>query len=177
MSANAIALTTWSVEYYQTMAAAEQARLEVAKGIENFFGHVVLWQRLKTVTNDTEKLIHALSQVESKPASILLEPGAEKIPESLRDLFRTMCDVLQKSEAEGLHKTLLLRKIIVRIGEQSQEVSGFADRYEDAQKKLRSRVSPEEAVHYRDAFRAYGQCAPVPEEATDDDVKRELLHF
>jgi hypothetical protein len=177
MAANAIALTTWSIEYYQTMAAAEQARLDVTKGIENFFSQAILWRRFKTVTNDTEKLIQSLTRLESKPASILLEPDAEKIPESLRDLFRTMCEVLQLCEAEGLHKTVLLRSYIARMGVLSQEVSGFADRYEDAQKKLKSRVSAEEAIQYRDAFQAYRNCDLVTEQATPDDLKRELLHF
>lgn len=176
-------LNPWSVEYYETMAAAERARLKVAKaqgrvstGVR-LFASVILWPSFYTVVRDTEKLVICLSQLETLPSSVLLEEDLQRIPESLRDLFRKMCGVIQKSEALGLHRSRLLRVYIGRLGELGQQISGFADRFEDAQTKLQTRVSADEALHYKEAFEAYERCEPASEQATDEDVKREILRF
>jgi len=59
----------------------------------------------------------------------------------------------------------------------SQELIGFADRFEDAQQKLRSTLAPEEAEHYREALEAYKNCELKAEQATEEDVKTESLRF
>jgi hypothetical protein len=183
MATAVISWNTWSAEYYETMAAAERARLKVAEaqrrvpsGVRLFAG-VILWLPFRTVVRDTEKLVACLTRLEALPSSVLVEDDLNRIPASLRDLFKKMCEVIQMSEALDLHKTRILGNSINRLGELSQQVSGFADRYEDAQRKVLSRVSKDEAVHYKDAFDAYEHCEPAPEQATDEDVKRELLHF
>jgi hypothetical protein len=165
------------------MAAAERARLKVAEAQRvpsavRLSAGLILWYPFRRVVRDTEKLVACLTHLEALPASVLLEGDLRKIPESLRDLFRKMCEVIRMSEALGLHKTRLLAASIDQLGKLGQELTGFADRYEDALKKLRSRVSADEAVHYQEAFEAYQRCDPTPEQATDEDVKREqLLHF
>jgi hypothetical protein len=183
MATAVISWSTWSVEYYETMAAAERARLKVAEaqrglpaGVRLFAG-VILWSPFRRVVRDTERLVECLTKLEALPSSVLVQDDLKKIPVSLRDLFRKMCEVIQISEALDLHKTRMLGTSISRLGELSQQVSGFADRYEDAQRKILSRVSNDEAVHYKDAFEAYEHCEPAAEQATDEDVKRELLHF
>jgi hypothetical protein len=191
VATNSMALTAWSVKYHKTMVAAEQTRLDitratvtaekvrldVASGFGNFLAQLALWFPFVLVTRITEKLISSLTELEALPSSILLEAEAEKIPDSLRDLFRKMCEVLQKSEADELHKTILLGSHIERLSRLSQEIISFADRFEDAQKKLRTCVCPEEAAHYRGTIEAYKSCKLTPDQATDDDLKSHLLHF
>jgi len=174
--------SSWSVEYHETMAAAERTRLKIVEaqrvpaGVRLFAG-VILWWPFRTVVHETEKLVTCLNRLEALPSSVLVDGNVKKIPASLRELFRTMCEVIQLSEELELHETRVLGASINRLAELSQQISGFADRYEDSQKKVLSRVSSEEAVHYRDSFEAYGNCQPITEHATDEDVKRELLHF
>jgi hypothetical protein len=183
MATAVLSLNTWSVEYYETMAAAERARLKITQAQRRvpsgvrLFASVVLFPSFRTVVHETEKLVACLSQLEAVPSSVLLEEDVGRIPESLRDLFQKMCGVIQKSEALGLHESLFLGTTICQLGGLSQQISGFADRFEDAQKKLRSRVSADEATQYKEAFEAYEGCEPAPEQATDEDVKRQLLHF
>jgi hypothetical protein len=182
LSSNTIALNSWSIGYYETMVAAEKARIEVEvvkrpDGFVEYIGQFILRFFFRAVIRDTEKLISKLTELETFPSSLLLEKNAENIPTLLRELFRKMCDVLQASKAKDFHKTLLLGPSIERLSELSQLVIGFADRYEDAQNKLRSRVSAEEVTHYRDAFEAYGNSSLMPEQATDEDVKSHLLHI
>jgi hypothetical protein len=162
------------------MAAAERARIRVVEAQRvpagvRLFAAACLYFPFRAVVRDTERLVVCLNKLEALPSSILLQDDLKKIPESLRDLFRKMCEVIQLSETLDLHKTHLVGGYISRLAGLSQQISGFADRYEDAQKKLQSRVSPDEAIHYKESFEAYGRCEPTTEQATDEDVKRELL--
>jgi hypothetical protein len=182
MATAVISWNTWSVEYYETMAAAERTRLKIVEaqrvptGVRLFAG-IILWWPFRTVVHETEKLVTCLNRLEALPSSVLVEDDVKKLPASLRDLFRTMCEVIQMSEELDLHKTRMLGANISRLAELSQQISGFADRYEDSQMKVLSRVSNDESAHYKESFEAYGHCEPTPEQATDEDVKRELLHF
>ena len=180
MAAYAGALTTLNVEYYETMAATEKVRGAVVKAQDGFvrgLGSLILWFPFWAVTRETEKLVSGLTMLETLPSSILLDKEAEKIPESLRELFQKMCEVLQKSEAEGLHKSSVLGGYVARLNELSRIIIGFADRFADAQIKLRSRVLPEQMEHYKESFEAYRNCELMPEQPTDEDVKRPVLHI
>lgn len=184
MSAVALALNVWSLEYYQTMAAAERARLNLAKTQRyatpryiRFLAEAFLWYPFVAVTRDTEKLVSLLEKFETYPASILLEEDVERMPQELHNLFKKMCVVIQQTEAVGLREGRLLKTNIAKLAELSRQISGFAGRFEDAQNKLRSRVPAEQVQHYQDSFAAYESCELVPEHATDDDKKSTLLRF
>jgi len=179
MSTAVITLRAWSIEYHETMAAAERARREVEKWQDRavrFVAEVFLVWPFAKVTNDIEKLMGLLEQLESFPSSILLEERAVTIPTSLHDLFRTMCDVIKEAERCGFHKGLL-KSHVNRLKQLSQQVSGFAIRFEDAQRKLRSRVPEADAKAYQESFAAYRNAKLVTDEATEDDERSELLHF
>lgn len=177
-----MALTTWSVEYHETMAATERARLNVERahsipGIVRALGECILWMPFHRVTRDLEKLVSLLQQMETYPSQILLEEDALKIPQSLRELFQKICVVIQQTKNLELHDGFILTRYIGKLEDLGRQISEFASRYEDAQNKLRSRVAAEDVQSYKDSFAAYGNCAPTPEQATDDDVKTGLLRF
>ncbi len=178
MATAVITWNTWNVEYYETMAAAERARQKVAEAQSMrlpmgmlVFAEAILWYPFRRVTHDTEKLVSLLEKLESYPSSDVLQEDADKMPESLRELFRKMCEVLQKTESLGLSERKLLRDYFRRMGELSQTINDFAERYEDAHKKLQARVSPQEALHYREAYEAYWNTELKSDQATEDDVK------
>jgi len=183
MSTAVLTLNTWSLEYHETMVATERARLNVARtqklpGVVSVIAQLALWHPFHAATRETEKLVSLLEKMETYPSSILLEEDAAKIPQSLHELFRKMCAVIQQIELVGLHNAFFLKKNVERLAELGQQISEFADRFEDAQKKLRSRIPAEQIQHYQESFAAYGNCGPTPEQAADDDdVKSELLHF
>lgn len=184
MSTAVLPLNPWNLEYYQTMAAAERARMHVAKTQQyavprtiRFVAEAILWYPFFAVTRDMGKLVSMLENFETHPASTLLEEDVEKMPKELRDLFKKMCVVIQQTETVGLRDGFLLRNNLTKLGELSQQINGFAVRFEDAQNKLRSRVSAEQVPHYQASFAAYGNSRPEAEQATDDDVKHELLRF
>ncbi len=179
MATAAIALNTWSVKYHETRAVAERTRLDVTKDPRRttLFGQFSLVPLFGVLNYLTEKLLSRLATLESQPSSFLLEGEAAKIPQSLRELFRITCDVLERAREEGLHKSFLLGRHIARLESLSQEVIGFADRFEDAQQKLRSRMTPEEAAHYREALETYRNCELKTEQATEEDAKTPILHF
>jgi hypothetical protein len=71
MATAVISWNTWSVEYYETMAAAERARLKVAEaqrrvpsGVRLFAG-AILWLPFRTVVRDTGKLVACLTKLEA----------------------------------------------------------------------------------------------------------------
>lgn len=180
MATYAATLTACNIDYYETMAAAEKARLSIAKahdGLVRGLGVMILWFPFSVVTRETEKLVSRLTLLETLPSSVLLEKEAEGIPTSLRVLFQKMCDVLQKANAQGLHESRVLGRSIARLEEFGQQIAAFADRFEDAQAKLRSRVPPEQLDHYMESLDAYRNSTLVPDQATDEDVKRQVLHF
>lgn len=177
-------VNAWNLEYYHTMAAAERARLNVAKTQRyavprtlRFVAEVFLVYPFYAVTRDTEKLVSLLEEFETFPASVLLQEDTEKMPEELHDLFKKMCAVIQKTEVVGLRNGRILRNSITKMAALSQQISGFAVRFEDAQNKLRSRVPAEQVPQYQESFAAYSVCAPTVDQATEEDVKRELLRF
>jgi hypothetical protein len=179
MATAVMTLDAWSIEYHETMAAAERARQNVEKWQERalrFAAEVFLYWPFAKVTGDTEKLIGLLETLESYPSAILLEERAAGIPVSLHELFRAMCNVIQQAEDCGLNRGML-KKNINKLRQMSQQINGFAARFKDAQDKLRSRVLPEQAGAYQDSFAAYAVGAPVSDEATEHDVKHEILHF
>jgi hypothetical protein len=180
MSTAAVALNTWSIEFHQTMVAAERARQDVEKVQERairFVAEVILWVPFHRVTNDTEKLIGLLEKLESYPSSILLEERAAGIPASLHELFRIMCDVIQEAKDCRLHNGYILKPYIDKLTKMSEQINSFAIRFEDAQNKLRSRVPAEDVVHFQESFAAYSNSGLVPDQADEEDVKRELLRF
>jgi hypothetical protein len=97
------------------------------------------------------KLLSRLTTLETQPSSFLLEGEGAKIPQSLRELFYITADVLQGAREEELRKSFMLGRRLVRLEELHERLIGFAGRFEDAQQKLRSRTSPEEAEQYREA--------------------------
>ncbi len=179
MTTAVMTLDAWSIEYHETMAAAERARQDVEKWQERalrFAAEVFLYWPFAKVTKDTGKLIGLLEMLESYPSSILLEERAASIPASLHDLFRAMCNVIQEAEEHGLNKGIL-KKNISKLRQMSQQINGFALRFEDAQRKLNSRVPADQIGAYQDSFAAYRNATLVTEDATEDDAKSELLHF
>lgn len=184
MSTAPLSVNVWNFEYYHTMKATERARLSVARTQEyaipqhvRLVAEVVLWYPFFAVTRDSAKLVSLLEKFETYPATILLEEDVERMPQELEDLFKKMCRVIRLTEVVGLRDGLLLKNNITKLGELSQLVKGYADRFADAQEKLRSRVPAEQAQHYQDSFAAYRSCEPTSEEFTDDDAKKTLLHF
>ncbi|MBV9888863.1 MAG: hypothetical protein JO119_20155 [Acidobacteria bacterium] len=179
MATAVVTLDAWSIEYHETMAAAERARQDVEKWQERavrLVAEVFLYWPFAKVTGDTEKLIGLLEKLESYPSSIFLEDRAASIPASLHELFRTMCVVIQEAEECGLHNGML-KKNINKLRNMSQQVNGFALRFEDAQIKLVSRVPADQVAAYQDSFAAYRNASLVAEDAAEDDDKSELLHF
>ena len=183
MSTAALTLNVWNVEYYQTMKTTERVRLTVARtqGYAiprhiRFLAEVVLWYPFHAVTRDATKLVSLLEKFETCPASVLLEEDVEKMPQELQELFKKVCRVIRQTEVVGLRDGRLLKNNIDKLSELGQQISGYADRFADAQNKLRSRVPAEQVQHYQEAFAAYGNCEPAPEEFSDD-VKRPLLRF
>jgi hypothetical protein len=186
MSTAALTLNAWSLEYqsYKTIASAEHARLQVAKNqhlstpkVVRVAAQLFLWPAFHAVTSNLEKLVELLEKMEACPSSVLLEDETVTIPSSLNDLFRKMCAVIQHIESADLHDGFFLKHYIDKWRVLSQQINGFAVRYEDAQNKLRSRVPADQVSNYQESFAAYGHCGPKPEQADDDDVKSELLHF
>jgi len=130
------------------------------------------------VTHDTKKLVALLERMETFPSSVLLEEDALTIPQSLQELFKKMCTVIQKTEAIGLHDGLFLKKFVKQWADLSQQIHGFAVRYEDAQEKLVNRVPAEQVAAYQASFAAYANCRPKASQGVhEDDRDSELLHF
>jgi len=184
MSTAAVTMNIWNIEYYRTMKATERARLTVSRTQDyaaprhvRFFAEVVLWYPFFAVTRDSTKLVSLLEKFERYPASVLLEEDVEKMPQELQDLFKKVCRVIQLTEVVGLRDGRLLKNNITKLGEMSQQIKGYADRFAYAQEKLRSRVPAEQVQLYQDSFAAYRSCEPKPEEFTDDDAKSTLLRF
>src|SRR5437879_6388965 len=178
----ATAALTMNVEYYQTMKAAERARLTVARTQEiphqvRFVAELVLWYPFFAVTRDSAKLVSLLEKFETYPATVLLEEDVERMPQELEDLFKKMCRAIRQTEIAGLRDGRLLKNNITKLGDLGQQIKGYADRFADAQNKLRSRAPAEQVRHYQESFAAYGNCEPTPEQFTDDDVKSKLLRF
>jgi hypothetical protein len=181
MATAALALNTWRVQFYETMAAAERARLDVrikkeTSGI-NLYDRFWLVLPLSLLLYFMKVLLTRLAALEAQPSSFLLERDAAKMPQSLSELFRKMCDLLQKAHEEALHRSRLLGRHIAALEKFTQELGGFAARFEDAQQKLLSRVTPEEAEHYREVLEAYKNCELKTEQATEEDVKTEAFRF
>jgi hypothetical protein len=179
MATAVVTLRAWSIEYHETMAAAERTRQDVEKWHERavrFVAEAFLYRPFGKVANDIEKLIGLLDQLESYPSSILLDERAATIPASLHDLFRTMCGVIAAAERCGFHKGMLKNRVN-KLKQLSQQISGFAIRFEDAQQKLRSRVPDADVKAYQESFAAYRSTKLVTDEATEDDERSELLHF
>jgi hypothetical protein len=187
MSTAVLTMDAFTLEYqsHRTIAATDNARLKVAKAqqqslprVARVIAECLLWLPFRSVVHQTQKLVGLLEKMEALPSSVLLENEMVTIPQSLHELFRKMCAVIQQTETVGLHDGFVLKTQVARLKELGQQVNGFADRYEDAQTKLRSRVAAEEVSHYQESFAAYGNCGPTPEQPIDDeDVKGELLHF
>jgi hypothetical protein len=184
MATAAMSLTGWNIEYYQTMKTTERARLNVARTQAHavprhirFLGEAFLYFPFRAVTHDTAKLVSILEKFEGYPASVLLEEDVEKMPQELQELFKKMCRVLQLTEEVGLSDGLILKASVAKLGELSQQIKGFADRFADAQIKQRSRVPAEEVQAYQESFAAYGNCEPSPEQFSEEDRKASLLRF
>jgi len=99
------------------------------------------------------------------------------MPQELEGLFKRLCRIIQQTEVVGLRDGRLLKNNITKLSELSQQIKCYADRFADAQEKLRSRVPAEQVQHYQEAFAAYRSCEPTSEEFTDDDAKSTLLRF
>jgi hypothetical protein len=181
MATAAIALNRCSIKYHETRAFAERTRIDVTKVRHsqhlNLFGRLSLVGPFAVLTYLMDKLLSRLAVLETEPSAFLLEGEAAKIPQSLRELFRIMCDVLQKSEQEGLQRSFFLNRMIARLEKQTQVLAGFADRFEDSQRKLRSVVPPEQVEAHRQALQDYIACELKSDEATEEDLKTETLHF
>ena len=169
---------TWGIEYHKTMVAAEKARRDVTmpKGWR-VAAELFLWYPFHKVTTKSAGLVSLLEKFETLPSAVLLEEDTKMIPQGLHELFKTMCIVLQKTEALGLSDGIVLKKYTGRLGDLSQQINAFAVRFEDAQRKLMSRIPAEEVPVYRDSYEAYWGSTLKPSEATEDDVKVGQLHF
>jgi hypothetical protein len=184
MSTAALTMNVWNIKYYQTMQATERARLKVTRTQDftaprhaRFVAEVFLCGPFFLLTRNTTKLVSLLEKFETYPASVLLEEDVEKMPQELQELFKKVCRVIQLTEVVGLSDGLLMKSSITKLSVLSQEIKGYADRFADAQDKLRSRVPAEQVQHYQEAFAAYGHCEPTPEQFTNDDVKSTLLRL
>jgi hypothetical protein len=184
MTTATLTMNDWNVEYYQTMKTTARARRKVVRSREHaaphhvrFFAEVFLWYPFFAVTRDTTKLVSLLEEFEAYPSSVLLEEDVEKMPQELQNLFKNICRVIQLTEGAGLRDGLLLKYNITKLSGLTQQIKGYADRFADAQNKLRSRVDAEQVEQYRESFAAYGSCEPEPEQFTADDVKSTLLRF
>ena len=162
MATAATALNTWSVEYYQTRAITERALFDLATAKSARpgapLGQLWLAPLFGVLNYFLEKLLSRLTTLEAQPSSFLLEGEDAKIPQLVRELFHITCDVLQCAREEGLHKSFMLGRHIARFEGLHRRLRGFAGRFEDAQQKLRSRMSPQEAERYREALEAYRTC-------------------
>jgi len=169
---------TWGIEYHKTMVAAEKARRDVTmpKGWR-VAAELFLWYPFHKVTTKSAGLVSLLEKFETLPSTVLLQEETKTIPQELNELFKTMCFVLQQTEAIGLSDGIVLKKYMGRLGAISQQINTFAVRFEDAQRKLLSRIPAEEVPAYRDSFEAYWGSNLKSSEATDDDVKVGQLHF
>ena len=119
MATAALALNTWRVQFYETMAAAERARLDVrikkeTSGI-NLYDRFWLVLPLSLLLYFMKVLLTRLAALEAQPSSFLLERDAAKMPQSLSELFRKMCDLLQKAHEEALHRSRLLGRHIAAL--------------------------------------------------------------
>jgi hypothetical protein len=161
MAMAATALNTCSIKYYETRAIAERALFDfrTAKGARPGapFGQFWLTLLFGVLNYFMEKLLTRLTTLETQPTSFLLEGEGAKIPQSLRELFHITADILQCAREEGLDKSFMLGRHFARLEELHERLIGFADRFEDAQQKLRSRMSPEEAGQHREALEGYSQ--------------------
>jgi hypothetical protein len=141
MALAATALNTWRIKYYETRAIAERALYDfrTAKGARPGapFGQFWLALLFGVLNYFMKKLLIRLTALESQPPSFLLEGDGAKIPELLRELFHITCDVLMCAREEGLPKSFMLGRHFARLEKLSQQLHGFASRFEDAQQKLR----------------------------------------
>jgi hypothetical protein len=180
MATATLTLSSWRAEYYETMAAAERAQqrtLEVKPGLVGHLAGLVLFWPFRQVNNETEKLLSLLGKLESYPSAVLFAADGAKIPEALRELFKTMCDVIQGTESLSLHRTLFLKRQVVRLRALSQMINGYAVRFEDVQRKLSDRVPAERVANYQASFAAYADCRPKPSQgASDEDLDSEPFH-
>jgi len=184
VSAIVFPLNAWSLEYQadKTKVAADHARLKIVQTqrlpkVISAIAQLSLYFPFRSVMNNTEKLVSLLEEVENLPSSVLLDEDGVKIPQVLDDLFMKMCSVIQTTEVLGLHDGVLLRGVVAQLRDQSQQIHSFSVRYVDAQTKLRSRVPAEHVAQYQEMFAGYSVPAPTPDQAYDEDVKRELLRF
>jgi hypothetical protein len=171
--------STWE-SYYQTMAAAERVRLkfaEVKDHVWRTYQDVVLRKPFKNVTDDVEKLVSMLERLNSLPSSILLEDDLVELPTSLQQLFRTICSVIEQTEALNLHEGFFLKELVSKLRLLSQRISDFAVRFHEAQTLLRSRVPADEVAAYQDSFGAYIKTVPESEQASEEDVQERSLRF
>jgi hypothetical protein len=175
MATAAIAMDQWNAEYYETMAAASRVRLAVQTGAN----HLRLARKFHSVANDFEELLRLLARLETLPSTVLLEDRAQEIPEMLRALFRKACGVLEAAETKGLTRNWLMGGNIRRVNLANQKIAEFADRFETAQKRLRTYVPHEQTQAYLESIRAYKDCDLVSDVAGDEDVKSDglALHF
>jgi hypothetical protein len=171
MATAAIALDQWNAEYYETMAAAARVRLAVLSGAN----HLRLASRFRSVANDFDELLRLLTDFETLPSTVLLEERAQEIPGMLRALFRKACGVLEAAESKGLTRNWLMAGHIKRINLANQRIAEFADRFEAAQKKLRTYVPPEQTQAYTESIRAYKDCDLTSDVADSEDVKSDGL--
>jgi hypothetical protein len=182
MSSAVLTLNHWNLEYYQTMKTTEQARLSIAHQSYaprhiRILAEALLYLPFRAVTRDTAKLVALLEKFEAQPASLLLDEDVEKMPQKLQDLFKKMCNVIRLTDEIGLSDGFLLRTKVSKLGDLSQQIKGYADRFADAQIKLRSRVPEEQIQHFQESFAAYGNCKPTPDELTEDTPDNQLLRF
>lgn len=144
MARAATALNTWSIKYYETRAIAERALfdLRTAKGARPGapFGQFWLAPLFGVLNYFMKKILSRLTTLESQPSSVVLEGEGAKIPQLLRELFHITADVLQCAREEGLDKSFMLGRRFARLEELHERLIGFADRFEGAQQKLRSRT-------------------------------------
>jgi hypothetical protein len=181
MATATLTLDAWKIEYHRTMTAAGETQRKLKTReftTEDFVRNVVGWLlrgSFNRVNEDTIGLIRLLDQLESLPSTFLLEDEGSKIPEYLRDLFKAMCEVIQAAERLRLQETWTLRNHIHTMKDLSMKISGFATRYETALFNLKSRVSPEDAKHYKESFEAYAVCGPATDDFTPDDVKGNIF--
>ena len=179
MATATLTITSWKIEYHETMAAVERAQrtaLRAKESVARYVASIVLTPAFWRVNSETEKLVSCLEQLERFPSSILLHDDARKIPSALNDLFQAMCSVIQEAESLGLHRVGFMGRQLSRLSDLSQKISVFATRFDDSLTKLLSRIAPGEVLQYQDSFAGYGACLPQPENVSEDDVKTEILH-
>jgi hypothetical protein len=153
MARVATALNTWHIKYCETRAMAERVLFDMrtAKNARpgGPFSHFWLALMFGVLNQVAAKLLSRLTILEAQPCWFLLQGTGAKLPESLGELFHTTADILQCASDEGLDKNFMLRRRIARLRGFHQRLIGFAERFEDAQQRLRSERSSEEAEQYR----------------------------